>query len=194
MEGPSPSVAGSSQLSSMALNSSKKLALGLGVASVAASAGSVAVQAGPALQTLNNMTNTAEFTINNTYGQSFSVDGATTGISVTPFANATTAVIGSFNALTAFLTTGFVDNAKGVAANLGAVSAVSARATISSFNSAVAILNAVTAAGGLGAITLASTTGVTTLGASISSTLYGVSNVKASSSFTNQLINDLSAF
>merc|ERR1711939_360743 len=158
--GPSPSVAGSSQLSPMALNSSKKLALGLGVASVAASAGSVAVQAGPALQTLNNMTNTAEFTINNTYGQSFSVDGATTSISVTPFVGATSGIIGNFNALTAFLVTGFVDNAKGVAANLGAVSAVSARATISTFNSAVAILNMVTAAGGLGAITLTSTTGV----------------------------------
>ena len=86
MEGPSPSVAGSSQLSSMALNSSKKLALGLGVASVAAGAGSVAVQAGPALQTLNNITNTAEFTINNTYGQSFSVDGRVT-TALAPFAN-----------------------------------------------------------------------------------------------------------
>jgi len=33
-----------------------------------------------------------------------------------------------------------------------------------------------------------------TIGASISSTLFGPSNLKATSSFTNQLINDLSAF
>ena len=91
----------------MALNSSKKLALGLGVASVAAGAGagSVAVQAGPALQTLNNITNTAEFTINNTYGQSFSVDGQVTS-ALTPFALAT-GLSANFNALTATLTTGF---------------------------------------------------------------------------------------
>jgi hypothetical protein len=177
----------------MALKSSKKLALGLGVASVAASAGSVAVQAGPALQTLNNMTNTAEFTINNTYGQSFSVDGQIT-VAVTPFVGATTAQIGNFNALTAQLDTGFVDSGDGISINLGAVSQVTARATIATFNSAVAILNMVTAAGGLGAISLSTTTGITTIGASISSTLYGPSNVKASSSFTNQLINDLSAF
>ena len=106
MEGPSPSVAGSSQLSSMALNSSKKLALGLGVASVAASAGSVAVQAGPALQTLNNMTNTAEFTINNTYGQSFSVDGTSLGHH--SFCSRCRWRRGQFPSLTAVLRAGFV--------------------------------------------------------------------------------------
>ena len=176
----------------MALSTSKKLALGLGVASVAAGAGSVAVQAGPALQTLNNLTNTSEFTINNTYGQSFSVDGQITA-SVTPFLG-TAGASANFNALSATLTTGFVDSNDGLLTNLGAVSQVVAEATIATFTSAVAILNMVTAAGGLGAISLSTTSGITTLGASISSTLYGPSNVKASSSFTNQLINDLSAF
>ena len=189
MEGPSPSVAGSSQLSSMALNSSKKLALGLGVASVAASAGSVAVQAGPALQTLNNITNTAEFTINNTYGQSFSVDGIVT-TAVSPFGDAS-GLQASFNALTAVLLTGFVDGTEGVTVNLQAVSTVTANATIATLGgTAVVILDA----GVLDTLSLAAATGVQTIGASISSTLYGPSNVKASSSFTNQLINDLSAF
>ena len=194
MEGPSPSVAGSSQLSSMALNSSKKLALGLGVASVAAGAGSVAVQAGPALQTLNNITNTAEFTINNTYGQSFSVDGRVT-TELAPFANMVdpsgTSFESNFNALSATLTTGFVTDTLGVTENLVPVSVVNAEATIAKFTaSAIAILNA----SGLAAIRLSAATGVQTIGASISSTLYGPSNVKATSSFTNQLINDLSAF
>ncbi len=194
MEGPSPSVAGSSQLSSMALNSSKKLALGLGVASVAAAAGGVEVKAGPALQTLNNITNTAEFTINNTYGQSFSVDGRVT-TALSPFANMVnaggTSFGPNFNALSATLTTGFVTDTLGVTENLLPVSVVDAQATIATFSaSAIAILNA----SGLSAITLSAATGVQTIGASISSTLYGPSNVKATSSFTNQLINDLSAF
>ena len=191
MEGPSPCVAGLSQLSSMALNSSKKLALGLGVASVAAGAGGVVVKAGPALQTLNNITNTAEFTINNTYGQSFSVDGRVT-TALAPFASVDGgAISASFNALSATLTTGFVTNTQGVTENLIPVATVTGEATIASFgSSAIAILNA----SGLAAISLSAATGVQTIGASISSTLYGPSNVKATSSFTNQLINDLSAF
>jgi hypothetical protein len=173
----------------MALNSSKKLALGLGVASVASVAGGVAVQAGPALQTLNNITNTAEFTVNNTYGQSFSVDGIVTA-TFTPF-KAGSATQANFNALSATLTTGFVTDANGVTANLSAVTKVIAEATIATLGaSSVVFLDTAT----LAAITLKGTTGVQTVGASISATLYGPSNVKASSSFTNQLINDLSAF
>jgi hypothetical protein len=178
----------------MALNSSKRLALGLGISAVAAGAGSVAVKAGPALQTLNNITNTAEFTINNTYGQSFSVDGRVT-TALAPFANMVdpsgTSFGPNFNALSATLTTGFTTGADGVTENLIPVAEVTGEATIATFAaSAIAILNA----SGLSAIRLAAVTGVQTIGASISSTLYGPSNVKATSSFTNQLINDLSAF
>ena len=173
----------------MALNSSKKLALGLGVASVAATAGSVAVQAGPALQTLNNITNTSEFTINNTYGQSFSVDGILTS-AITPFGDGA-GLQATFNALTATLTTGFVDGDEGVTVNLSAVETVNAQATIATIGTSGAVILDASALEG---ISLAAATGVQTIGASISSTLYGPSNVKASSSFTNQLINDLSAF
>jgi hypothetical protein len=178
----------------MALNSSKRLALGLGISAVAAGAGSVEVKAGPALQTLNNITNTAEFTINNTYGQSFSVDGRVTA-ALSPFANMVdsngTSFGSNFNALSATLTTGFTTGSDGVTENLVPVDIVNAEATIATFSaSAIAILNA----SGLSGITLSAVTGVQTIGASISSTLYGPSNVKATSSFTNQLINDLSAF
>ena len=185
---------GTSQLFFMTLQSSKKLALGLGVASVAATAGGVVVKAGPALQTLNNITNTAEFSINNTYGQSFSVDGRVT-TALAPFANMVdpsgTSFGPNFNALSATLTTGFTTGADGVTENLIPVAEVTGEATIATFAaSAIAILNA----SGLSAIRLAAVTGVQTIGTSISSTLYGPSNVKATSSFTNQLINDLSAF
>jgi hypothetical protein len=173
----------------MALKSSKKLALGLGVASVAASAGSVAVQAGPALQTLNNITNTAEFTINNTYGQSFSVDGILTS-ALTPFEDGA-GFQANFNALSATLTTGFTDGDEGVTVNLPTVTKVEAEATIATLTASGAVILDASALEG---VSLAGATGVQTLGASISSTLYGPSNVKASSSFTNQLINDLSAF
>jgi len=173
----------------------KKVSLALGVASVATSMGSVAVQAGPALQTLNNLTNTAEFSINNTYGQSFSVDGIIgTGASVTPFAtSASTAVMGAFNAGAATLTTGF--SGVGMGNSLTPVTGVVAAAVISTFATAVSIvLNSSTAVGGLGSLVLNGTTATITIGASISSTLFGPSTVKATTSFTNQLINDLSAF
>ena len=180
---------GTSQLFFMTLQSSKKLALGLGVASVAATAGGVVVKAGPALQTLNNITNTAEFSINNTYGQSFSVDGDITAV-ITPFAVGAAGDEANFQALTAVLKTGFVDDTRGITANLNAVSQVNAFATIATISSDVVLLNETS----LAAITLTGSTGITTVGASISSTLMGPSTVKATSSFTNQLINDLSAF
>ena len=204
MEGPSPSVAGSSQLSSMALNSSKKLALGLGVASVAAGAGSVAVQAGPALQTLNNITNTAEFTINNTYGQSFSVDGELENVtvgtavitSITPFAGAATAVSAQFNATSATLTTGF-DGAAFGAGGFQPVDTINAEATLGVIAPLTLNDTAATTAvqvAGLTDIRLTVGTATQTIGASISSTVFGASTVKGTTSYTNQLINDLSAF
>ena len=180
-------------------NFAKKASIVLGVSSVAVSAGNISVQAGPALQTLNNRTNTAEFTINNTYVQSFSVDGiissaliGTGGGFITPFALAgTTAVGASFNAQSATLTTGFVGDGMGDA--MVPVATVAAEATIATFSTAATmLLNVATA--GLGGIALAGTTGTQTIGASISSTLFGPSTVKATTSFTNQLINDLSAF
>jgi len=164
----------------------KKVTLALGVASVAASVGNVAVKAGPALQTLNNLTNTAEFSINNTYGQSFSVDGIMTA-SLTPFGSANGAQA-NFNAGSATLTTGFTGEGMGSA--LVPVSVVEAQAQIATLSSAVTILNGANLQG----IVLEGNTGTQTVGASISSTLFGPSTVKATTSFTNQLINDLSAF
>jgi len=166
----------------------KKVTLALGVASVAASVGNAAVKAGPALQTLNNVTNSAEFTINNTYGQSFSVDGIVQSgtANIVPFAaGGATTMVNNFQAGQATLSTGF----SGQLSNFSAVSTVSSIASAS----AITVPTTLNAAG-LAAITLTGGTGTQTIGASISSTIFGTSNVKASTSFTNQLINDLSAF
>lgn len=174
----------------------KRVTLALGVASVATSLGNVAVKAGPALQTLNNLTNSSEFSINNTYGQSFSVDGIITA-TVTPFA-AMTAVgpagvtPATFNASSSILTTGFSGSSFG--GSLSPVSQVSAFAEISVSAAGVVMLNASATTAGLSLIQLAGVTATQTIGASISSTLFGPSTVKATTSFTNQLINDLSAF
>jgi len=163
--------------------------LALGVASVAASVGNVAVKAGPALQTLNNLTNTAEMTVNNTYGQSFSVDGITSmsgGGDLQPFGN--TAAGADFNAGNATLTTGFTGNAFG-AGGFKAVTQVVAAANLG-INAVPLALNEAQ----LILLRLQVGSATQTIGASISSTTFGPSTVKATSSFTNQLINDLSAF
>lgn len=168
----------------------RKATLLLGVASVASSVGTVGVKAGPALQTLNNLTNTAEMSVNNTYGQSFSVDGITsmsTGTSVlTPFGN--TASGADFNAGNATLTTGFAGVAFG-AAGFKAVTAVVAAAALG-INTVPLALDETS----LTNLRLQVGSATQTIGASISSTTFGPSTVKATSSFTNQLINDLSAF
>jgi hypothetical protein len=166
-------------------NTAKKVALVLGVASVASSISSVAVKAGPALQTLNNLTNTAEFTINNTYGQSFSVDGVMNA-AVTPFAAGVTGDLANFTASTATLTTNFTGTGFG---NYNPVTAISASVATPA-GTAPLLLNATGVAG----ISLGGADSTQTIGASISSTLFGPSSLKATSSFTNQLINDLSAF
>lgn len=166
----------------MPSNSLKKVALAVGFASSAASISGTIVKAGPALQTLNNATSTAEFTINNTYGQSFSVDGIVQA-NVTPFAAATG--IRNFTAGSATLTTGF----SGQLSNFIAPTTIEAQVAVPGI-SATTLLDAAS----LTAITLTGNTGTQTLGASISSTIFGPSTVKATSSFTNQLINDLSAF
>ena len=172
----------------------KRVTLALGVASVATSLGNVAVKAGPALQTLNNLTNTADFSINNTYGQSFSVDGIITA-TVAPFAAMTSLGAGgnlpSFNAQTAILDTGFSGSSFG--GSLSPVSQVTAFANLAVTADGLVMLNA-TGVGGLSTVELAGVTATQTIGASISSTLFGPSTVKATTSFTNQLINDLSAF
>jgi hypothetical protein len=168
----------------MILKSTKKVTLALGVASVATSLGNVAVQAGPALQTLNNLTNTAEFTINNTYGQSFSVDGMISS-GLTPFA-AGPANMDDFTATSATLTTNFVGGSFG-----GYVPVTEVNASVNGSTIAPPITLSTP---DLIGITLNATGGTQTIGASISSTLFGPSTVRATSSFTNQLINDLSAF
>ncbi len=164
----------------------QKVALVLGVASVASSISSVAVKAGPALQTLNNLTNTAEFTINNTYGQSFSVDGVMTA-AVTPFAVGAAGDLANFTAGSATLTTNFTGTGFG---NYTPVTAISANVQTVAAIVPPLLLNAT----GVGAISLSGADSTQTIGASISSTLFGPSSLKATSSFTNQLINDLSAF
>jgi len=172
---------------------SKTGGLLLGAASVAVSVGNVGVKAGPALQTLNNLTNTAEFSINNTYGQSFSVDGITsmsTGTSVlTPFAGSVGGSAADFNAGNATLTTGFAGVAFG-GGGFKAVTGVVAAAAIGIGGVAPLTLSEAS----LGNLRLSVGSATQTIGASISSTTFGPNTVKATSSFTNQLINDLSAF
>ena len=171
----------------MNTRSTKKATLLLGVAALATSAGNVAVKAGPALQTLNNLTNTAEFSINNTYGQSFSVDGMI-ATATSPFkAGAAAAGLLDFTAGTATLTTGFVGESFG---GYKSVSQVKAVVAPSPLLTVPVLLDATVLAG----VTLNATGGTQTIGASISSTLFGPSTVRATTSFTNQLINDLSAF
>jgi len=158
----------------------------IGAAAVASSIGNVSVKAGPALQTLNNLTNTADFTINNTYGQSFSVDGRVQS-SLTPFAAGGANMGTLFTANTATLTTGF----DGAAFGGGFIAVDVVRASVAAPGINIPV---VLDAGELNTMTLVATGGTQTIGASVSSTIFGPSNVKASSSFTNQLINDLSAF
>jgi hypothetical protein len=172
----------------MNTRSTKKATLLLGVAALATSAGNVAVKAGPALQTLNNLTNTAEFSINNTYGQSFSVDGMIgASTAITPFKAGSIAGLVNFTTGTATLTTGFVGESFG---GYKSVSQVKAVVAPSPLLTVPVLLDATVLAG----VTLNATGGTQTIGASISSTLFGPSTVRATTSFTNQLINDLSAF
>ena len=167
---------------------SKKIAIALGAASVAVVTNNLAAQAGPALQSLNNLTNTAEFSINNTYGQSFSVDGVITS-DITPFAAG--GAIGDFTAQTATLTTGFtgaLGDSTSTAAQFKAVETVEAKV-------ATPLLTPpLTLSATLATVSLAGSASPQTVGASISSTVFGPSTVKATSSYTNQLIHDLSAF
>lgn len=165
----------------------RKIAVAISFASTAGSLGTTVVKAGPALQSLNNATNTSEFTINNTYGQSFSVDGVV-GSAVTPFAAGGAAtMVQNFQAGQATLTTGF----SGSLSNFNVATAISSVASASAITVPI-VLN--TGAAGLSGITLQAASTTQTLGASISSTMFGTSTVRGSTSFTNQLINDLSAF
>jgi len=171
---------------------SKTGGLLLGAASVAVSVGNVGVKAGPALQTLNNLTNTAETSINNTYGQSFSVDGITSmaaGTALTPFAGSVVGSAADFNAGNATLTTGFTGGAFG-GGGFKPVTQVVAAAAIGIGGAAPLTLSEAS----LVNLRLQVGSATQTIGASISSTTFGPSTVKATSSYTNQLINDLSAF
>jgi hypothetical protein len=172
---------------------SKKISIAIGVASVAASAGNIAAQAGPALQSLNNLTNTAEFTITNTYGQSFSADGIMNA-NVTPFATGAAAGMAGFTGGTALLTTNFNGFAFSSAAAVGLTTFNAVTAIQASVEAAALVVPLQLNAAGIGAIELSGAATTQTIGASISSTVYGPSSLKATSSYTNQLINDLSAF
>jgi hypothetical protein len=192
----------------MKSQTAKKAALALGVASVASQFGTFAVKAGPALQTLNNLSNSAEATINNTLGQTFSVSGilSTTATNnfIRPFSTLTGSGVNALKNAGATLQTGFL-GAIGVGLTatttrvingLRAVTSVTAFVTgLTGSGARVAALS-VTASGGLAAvrIKIASQTGTQTIGGSASNTLFGTSSVKATTSFTNQIINDLTAF
>ena len=207
--------------------SSKKLALALGVVSVATAASGLSVSAGPALQSLTNLTNAAEFAITNTYGQSFSVDGILSA-DLSPFADFVTGgrvgqatscpglagawavpdpcpagnggtyapALGgggmeAFTAGSSTLTTGFIGSGFGVSANsFRAVSQVGGSVETVEGLIVPLTLNDTN----LAAIALSGALTTQTIGASISSTLFGPSSVKATTSYANQMINDLSAF
>jgi len=168
---------------------SKKIAIALGAASVAVVTSNLAAEAGPALQSLNNLTNTAEFSINNTYGQSFSVDGVITN-AITPFAAGGAGDIRNFTADTATLTTGFT----GALGDPASATAFKAVATVEAKVDTPLLTPPLMLSSTLTGVRLDGSASPQTVGASISSTLFGPSSVKATSSYTNQLIHDLSAF
>lgn len=169
----------------------QRLQIALGVVAVAGTLGNtVKVFAGPTLSSLTNLTNSGEVTVNNTLGQSFSVNG-TLNSPITPFASADAATL---------LQTGAVKFASDTASTqilgLNPLLGTSAGA----FNSVVgsvtgaAITTGVIQFASLAGVTLAAASAVTTVGAAITNTVFGPSNVKASSAFTNQVTTSLTAF
>lgn len=161
----------------------------LGVATVAGTLGHTArVLAGPTLTSLINLSNSADITVNNVAGQSFSVNGII-GSAITPF--------GADAALT-LINTGLVTLSVTATNVLGLNNLLGTGAgTFDTINGNVSngVLSGVVQLGGLSAVAIASLTGaVSTIGASIENTVFGVSNVRASSAFTNQVTTSLTAF
>ncbi len=165
------------------------------LAAVATSFGNIGIAlAGPTLSSLTNLTNSGETTVSNTLGQSFSVSGDLRYIVpqdiwvFRPDGRADLLQTGSVR-----FSAGDNSNSLGLNPILGA--------TAGSFNSVIGQASGATIARGvisLGTevigITLRASSSVSTVGAAISNTVFGPSNVKASSAFTNQVTNSLTAF
>ena len=97
----------------------------------------------------------------------------------------------AFTAGSSTLTTGFIGSGFGVSANsFRAVSQVGGSVETVEGLIVPLTLNDTN----LAAIALSGALTTQTIGASISSTMFGPSSVKATTSYTNQMINDLSAF
>lgn len=163
----------------------RKLQIVLGVAAVASSLGSTtSALAGPTLSNLINLTNSAELTVNNVAGQSFSVNGILTG-AIVPFASAA--------ALT-LVNTGLVTlTMSGAALNPMLGAGITATFAINANNGAIGAVGVLLDS--LSAVSINGATGVvSTVGASITNTVFGVSNVKASSAFSNQVTTSLTSF
>lgn len=161
----------------------------LGVAAVAGTIGTTTrALAGPTLSALVNLSNGGEVTVNNTLGQSFNVNG-TIGADITPFAALGSATL---------VQTGAVELSTLSSQRLGLNPLLGS--TAGSFNRVVGQVSAATVADGviqfrsLTAVVLLAASGIATVGAAITNTVFGPSNVKATSSFTNQTTTSLTAF
>jgi len=165
----------------------RKVQLALAMGAVASSLGTTAsALAGPTLSNLINLTNSAELTVNNVAGQSFSVNGILSAGAITPFAAATGL---------ALINTGLVT----LAMSAAVLNPMLGAGLTSTYSINANVTNGVTT----GVVGLASLTNVringpesavSTVGASISNTIFGVSNVRSTSAFTNQVTTSLTAF
>lgn len=164
----------------------KNLQVVLSVAAVASSLGSTAsALAGPNLSSLINLSNSAQATVNNTFGGSFSVNGVLAS-AITPFADGGRALI---NTAVATL------SAAGLGLNplLGDAAGTFVQVA-AKVNPSTTLTGIVMNAAGLAAASLQSLTAVQTVAASVTNTVFGVSNIQATSSFTNQTTTSLTAF
>ncbi len=173
-------------------NTSRKIQVALGVAVVAGSLGTtVKALAGPSLSSLVNLTNGGEVTVNNTLGQSFSVNGAINS-DITPFAAASAATLLQTGAVRFAADTAVTVSTLGLNPMLG-IKAGSFNSVIGQVSGA-AITSGVIEFASLATLTIVAACAVTTVGAAITNTVFGPSNVKASSAFTNQVTTSLTAF
>lgn len=177
---------------------SRRIQVALGVAAVASSLGTTIgsanrALAGPTLSNLINLSNSANVTVNNVTGQSFSVEGVLTITGTfTPFAAEGPASLVNTGIVTLSLLTAATTEVLGLNALLGPAAGT--------FNGANGnVTNGIAS----GVVTFASLTGisvagiasaVSTIGASITNTVFGVSNVSATSAFTSQTTTSLTAF
>ena len=177
----------------LSTKTARTLQVALTVGAVASSLGATIgtasrALAGPTLSNLLNLTNTASVTANNSFGQSFSLEGivgVTAGSTIKPFAASTTAALMS--------TAPLVVDAAGLVMNKLVGLTTQMTKTIGRFTATVVIAGD-RILGGISGITLKTTSGVQTIGAGITNTVFGPSQVQASQSFTTQSSTSLTAF